>query len=164
MSLMTKFNGHEGPLDICSSTRLRQYPVSAFFRIGILAAHALALAGLLVAPQAQAVPIGNSQGTVEIPDGEISMADDVGGIPAGTGGRGSNVTLPGFFQCDRTAGLHWWRALAGARQPSGGRSFTTPSSASSARPTVTSLPSWKRLLHRDTEVGTRCNAWSVSFS
>lgn len=46
-------------------------------RIGILAAHALALAGLLVAPQAQAVPIGNSQGTVEFPDGEISMADEV---------------------------------------------------------------------------------------
>lgn len=45
--------------------------------LGTLAAQALALGGLLFSAQAQAVLIGNTQGSVDFPDGDISLADVV---------------------------------------------------------------------------------------
>ncbi|MEX2495858.1 MAG: PEP-CTERM sorting domain-containing protein [Woeseia sp.] len=66
-------------------------------RIGTIAARALALGGLLISAQAHAIPIGNTQGTVEFPDGAISLADEVVDYQPGLEGAAPTSPYQGAF-------------------------------------------------------------------
>lgn len=61
-------------------------------RIGTLAAHALAVGSLVLSAQAHAVLIGNTQGSVDFPDGAVSLADAV--VEYDPGFVGGNPTEP----------------------------------------------------------------------
>ena len=71
-------------------------------RIGTLTATAVAVGGLLLSAQAQAVLIGNTQGSVDFPDGVISLADAV--VEYDPGIVGGNPTEP-YRGADNATGL-----------------------------------------------------------
>ena len=71
-------------------------------RIATITAQACAVAGLLLSAQAHAVLIGNTQGSVDFPDGVISLADAV--VDYDPGIVGGNPTEP-YRGADNATGL-----------------------------------------------------------